>query len=78
MIQSITLEGSDVQRFIANKLAPACEGEKITHSVLSMLTYSVLLMHPEIEVEELKKIVMETSEFMVISLAPITITGMVN
>ena len=69
-IQQVTVDGADIQQLIFNKLAPACEGEQISHSVLGMLTYITLLMKPDIDLPDLQKIVMDTSEYMIMQLAP--------
>lgn len=70
MIESVSVDGRDIQKLIFDKLGPALDGEKMAHSILAMLTFTVLLLKPDIELEEVQKIVMSTSEFLVMSLAP--------
>jgi hypothetical protein len=71
LIHSVEVDGSEIQTLIFDKLAPACEGEKLAHSVLGMITFSILLMKPDIDVDQLQDVVMSTSEYMVMQLEPI-------
>lgn len=75
MIQHVTVEGSDIQRVIHDRLSPAVEGESLELSILSLLTFAVWIMRPTIEVEDLQRIVQTTSEHIVMQLAP---TGPAN
>lgn len=68
-IHSIDIDGRDIQALIFKKLAPACKGERLSHAILALLTYSVILMKPDIEIADLQDTVMSTSEFMMLKLA---------
>lgn len=68
MIQQVSVDGKDIQRLIFDRLMPAIEGEPLGHSVLSLLTLSVLLMRPDIDIEKLQDVVMSTSEHMILSM----------
>jgi hypothetical protein len=68
LLQSVTVDGRDIQRLIYDRLAPAVEGEPLSHAVLSMLTFAVLLMRPSIELEKLQEVVMAVSEHMVLAM----------
>jgi len=70
-VQSVTVEGKDVQRVIFDRLSPAIEGEPLAHAILSMLTFSIMLMKPDIEIEQLQDIVMSTSEHIIMHLSPV-------
>ena len=78
LIQSVEVDGRDIHALIFNKLRPAVQGEQISHSVLAMLTLSALLMKPDIEIEALQDIVMDTSKHMLLQLSPIQVTGEAN
>lgn len=67
--ETIEIKGSDIQGFIFDKLGPACQGEKLSHAVMGMLTYIVLLMKPDIEVGDLQDAVMGTSEHITATMA---------
>mgnify|MGYP001617278125 FL=1 len=69
MFQPITVDVSDVQRIIFDKLEPALSGEKHATKVLAMLTFVILLEKPEIDVDELQDIIMGTSEYLALSLS---------
>lgn len=70
MLQHVSLDGQDLQTFIFTKLAPACYGEPLPYQVLGMLAYAIRLMKPDIGVEELQEMVMETSSHIVMQLMP--------
>ena len=63
------VSGATIERFITNKLGPACEGELLPHAILGMIALCIRLMKPNIEAEELKVAVMSTSEHMFMILA---------
>ena len=67
-IQRVSANGKDIQAIIFDRLAPAVEGESLSNSVLAMLTFSVLLMRPNVDVELLQDVVMSTSEHMIMAL----------
>jgi hypothetical protein len=70
-IQNVTVEGRDIQRLIFDRLAPAVEGEPLSHTVLAMLTFSVLLMRPNIDLDLLQDVVMSTSEHMIMAMTDV-------
>ena len=74
LLQAVTVDGRDIQRLIFDRLAPAVEGEPLSHAVLSMLTFAVLLMRPGIELDKLQDIVMSVSEHMVLAMGDPTNT----
>jgi hypothetical protein len=70
MIQHVVVEGSDIQRVIHDRLSPAIEGENMELSILSMITFAVWIMRPNIEVEELQRIVQSTAEYITLQVSP--------
>jgi hypothetical protein len=69
LVQQVSVDGKDVQRIIFDRLVPAIEGEDFKNSVLSMLTLAILMMKPNIAIEQLEQVVMGTSEYMVMAMA---------
>jgi hypothetical protein len=67
-IQQVSVDGRDIQRLIFDRLAPAVEGEPLSHSVMAMITFAVLLMRPDIDLELLQDVVMSTSEHMIMAM----------
>lgn len=70
-IQSVTVDGKEIQRLIFDRLMPAVEGEPLSHSILSLITFSVMLMKPDIDLETLQKLVLSTSEHIIMNIAPV-------
>ena len=68
MIRAVSVSGKDIQRIVYDKLAPACEAEQLEHAVLSMLTFSIILMKPSIDVDTLQEVVMNTSQHIILQL----------
>lgn len=68
-IYKIEASGKDIQALILAKLGPAVEGEPVSLAVLSMLSLSILLMKPDITVEQLQDCVLSTSSYMITCLA---------
>ena len=68
-IFKIEVSGAEIQNLILNTLAPAVEGKPVTHAILAMLTFSVMLMKPYIDVKELQECVMGASSYIVTHLA---------
>ena len=66
---TIVIDGEDIQRLIFNKLGPACEGEQLSHAVLGMLTLTVLLLKPQVDIAQLQECVKGTSEYMMMVLS---------
>ena len=62
-------EGWDVGALINEKLAPALAGEPVPIAIIAMLTFSLLLMKPEISVEDAEQGVIGASNFMMDYLA---------
>lgn len=65
----IEVSGAEIQNLILNTLAPAVEGKPVTHSILAMLTFSVMLMKPNIDIKELQECVMGASSYIVTHLS---------
>jgi len=63
------VDGKDIKDFIYNKLGPACQGERVSHAVLGMITYAFLVQKHDITVEQLQEAVMGTTEHMMTYLA---------
>lgn len=68
-ISHIEVEGEVIQDLILRKIAPAVQGERKAHAILALLSMSVMLMKPDVEVETLKDTVMHMSETMILNLA---------
>ena len=68
-IQHIELSTTHVEKIICDKLAVALDGEALGYAVMSMLTYTCLLLRPDIEFEQLQKTVMETSASLILGLS---------
>lgn len=68
MIRAVSVAGKDIQRIIDNKLAPACEAEQLDNAVISMLTFSIILMKPSIDASTLQEVVMNTSQHIILQL----------
>ena len=64
-IYVIEASGKDIQSFINTRLIPAIDGQPSELSVLSMLTLAILVMKPDIEVEILRRTVMDVSGYMI-------------
>jgi len=67
-IYKFEVSGEEVKDLIEEKLGPAVDGEAVPLAILTMLTFSIMLMKPDIDVEELKDIVMSTSGHIIQSL----------
>jgi hypothetical protein len=68
MIQPVSVEGREIQRLVFDRIAPAIEGESIEAAVLSLLTMAVLVMKPDVTIERLQEIVLQTSETLILSM----------
>lgn len=68
LIRSVSVNGKDIQRIVYDKLAPACETEELDHAILSMLTFTVILIKPDIKEQQLKDAVMNVSEYLILQL----------
>ena len=64
-IFKIEASGAAIQDLILNTLAPAVDGKPVAHSILAMLTFSVMLMKPTIDIKELQECVMGASSYIV-------------
>jgi hypothetical protein len=61
MSRLVTIDGPEIQRIVFDRILPAIEGEKIEGVVVSLLTAAVLALKPNISIEELQDVVMDTS-----------------
>lgn len=68
-IHQFAADGEEIQALIFDKLMPAMEDTNIGTAVLSMITYSMFMMKPDIKIEELQEAVLSTSQFMVLLLS---------
>lgn len=50
---------------------PAVEGARIDHTIISMLAFAVLLMKPDVPLDDLKVAVQSATEAMALSLVPV-------
>jgi hypothetical protein len=64
----VEVDGKEIQELIFSKIAPACDGHPMGHVILGMLTFTILLLKPQVEIEELRDCVLQTSEFMTMTL----------
>jgi hypothetical protein len=68
-IQQVTADGRDIQRIVFDRLAPAVEGEPLSHSVMALITFSILLMRPDIDLDHLQAVVLSTSEHIIMAMS---------
>ena len=70
-IETYTTPGDVIENIIFEKLSPSLDGVMKRDAVLSMLTFSCLLMRPELDDPDLLQTTVEKmSEVMVTALAP--------
>lgn len=65
LIYKVEAAGDIIQKMILEDLSPAVEGKPVSHAVLAMLTFSVMLMKPDVTVEQLQDCVMGASSYIV-------------
>lgn len=70
-LQHVSIDGDTINKIIFDRLAPALAGEQLSHSVLGMLTYAIILMKPDISNDQLQNLVMDASSYIVMQLTPI-------
>ncbi len=66
-----SVEGKAIHEVIWGRLMPSLEGVRLDEAILSMLTFTVLLMKPDVELEVLKAAVQSASETMVLAITPV-------
>lgn len=71
-IQYAEVPGAQIQEVIWQRLMPALEGTPIDAAILSMLTFSTLLMKPDTDIEVVKAAVQAATETIVLHIAPPT------
>lgn len=74
-LQSITVEGKEIQRIVFDRLMPAIEDEPIEPSILSLIIFAILMMQPDIPTEKLQEVLLSTTEHIIMMIAP---TGTAN
>lgn len=65
VIREVEVDGKVIESVIYDKLLPALEDIQKNHAILAMLTMTVLLMKPEITLDELQSTVMGVSGYIV-------------
>jgi hypothetical protein len=70
VIRQVEVSGEVIENIVYDRLVPALNEVDAKHAVLSMLTFSVILMKPSIQIEELQHVVMSVSEALVTALVP--------
>jgi hypothetical protein len=69
LIVETQVSGHEITRIINTKIAPAIEGEDSYKVVLSLLSFAMILMKPEITAEQLQEGVTWVSQGMCLFLA---------
>lgn len=69
LIQQVSVDSTEVTRLVLEKLMPACEGEKLSTTVLGCIIFTIWLMKPDVDQETIQRIAMNVSELIVSDLA---------
>lgn len=69
VILEAALSGDEVESIIAQRLIPAIADLERTKVMLSLLTFFVVLMKPDLTAEELTNTVKQTSQFVCLMLS---------
>ena len=68
-IRNVEVDSAVIEDIIDNRLSPALNGLRRDHGVLAMLTFSILLMKPDIDADALQAAVMGMSETAMLHIA---------
>ena len=69
--QQVTIDGKEIHRIVFDRILPACDGEKLGPTVMSLLASAVIMLSPDIELEKLQDVIMGASEYLVIATAEV-------
>lgn len=77
MIKAVQVDGVDIQRVVWDRLMPALNGEAMPEAqpetfpiqFMSILTLAVLMMSPNIHIDDLQRVVLSVNEYLVLQLA---------
>lgn len=71
LIKAVTIDGKEIQRIVFDRLIPAIEGEVPESAFLSLLTFAVMMMKPDISIDQLQEIVIDASEHILLSMTEV-------
>jgi hypothetical protein len=74
MPEPTVISGTMIRDIIEHRLMGAVEGTPINAAILSLLAFAVMIMKPDIGVEQLQRTVEGTSEYITLSIAPVSKT----
>lgn len=69
IIRRVSVDGSEIERFVKSGLMPVCEGEHLETCILGMLSLCVMMMKPSVSNERLQEIIMDASGYLIAQMA---------
>lgn len=70
-IEHVEVPGPILQAIVWEKLMPALEGLPVDHCILALIAFSILLMKPDVTMEELSAAIKNASESISLTLMPV-------